>query len=225
MRTAAVLAAAGAGTRLGGCVPKALAVVGEDPLVVCALRPLVAAGIRQVVVAAPPDRVAEVARLVRGSVVNARVLVVAGARSRRESVSGCLAEVGDADAILVHDAARPLVPVDVVRRVLAALEAGAAAVVPVVPLADTVKQVAAGRVQRTLPRESLRAVQTPQGFRADVLRRAHEDWSGNEPTDDAAMVEAGGTEVLVVDGDPAGFKVTGPLDLRLATAWTFAREA
>jgi 2-C-methyl-D-erythritol 4-phosphate cytidylyltransferase len=117
------------------------------------------------------------------------------------------------------------VPPDVVRRVLAALDAGADAVVPVLPLADTVKEVDDERaVVRTIERSSLRAVQTPQGFRRDVLERAHA--SGlSAATDDAALVEAIGGGVMTVDGSPEALKVTTPFDLIVAEAILDRRRA
>jgi hypothetical protein len=114
--------------------------------------------------------------------------------------------------VLVHDAARCLVPPEVVERVVAALRAGAPAVVPVLPVTDTVKQVdAAGTVVRTVPRADLRAVQTPQGFARDVLERAH-DAGASGATDDASLLEALGLPVTTVVGDERAFKVTRPLD-------------
>jgi 2-C-methyl-D-erythritol 4-phosphate cytidylyltransferase len=182
------------------------------------VRRLVAAGIDHLVVAAPASRVAEFSSLLRPVTGELPCVVVPGGRTRRESVSACLRELpNEVTSVLVHDAARPLVPAAVVRRVLDALTSGAEAVVPVLPLDDTIKEVAGDRVARTVDRLALRAVQTPQGFVRDALVRAHAEWSGaDEPTDDAAMVEALGVPVSVVDGVPEGFKVTGPLDLRLA---------
>jgi 2-C-methyl-D-erythritol 4-phosphate cytidylyltransferase len=170
--------------------------------------------------------VVDVARGLRPVAGDLPVVVVAGATSRRESVAACLAELpDDAEAVLVHDAARPLVPRAVVERVLAALQDGAGAVVPAVPVDDTVKEVVSDRVVRTVPRLTLRAVQTPQGFSRDVLARAHAVWSGvAEPTDDAAMVEALGVPVSVVEGSPESFKITRPLDLVLAEAVLAARS-
>jgi 2-C-methyl-D-erythritol 4-phosphate cytidylyltransferase len=219
VRSAAVVPAAGGGERLGAGVPKALCRLRGEPLVAHAVRTLVAAGAESIVIAAAPTMVLRVGRLLRPVTGDLPVVVVAGGASRRESVAACLAELpDDADAVLVHDAARPLVPPVVVERVLAALRAGADAVVPVVPVDDTVKEVAEGRVVRTVDRVALRAVQTPQGFRREVLVRAHAGWRGAEPTDDAAMVEALGLPVSVVEGSRESFKITRPLDLALAEA-------
>jgi 2-C-methyl-D-erythritol 4-phosphate cytidylyltransferase len=122
----------------------------------------------------------------------------------------------------VHDAARCLTPVPVVEAVVAALHAGAEAVVPVLPVADTVKEVDGDRVVATLDRAALRVVQTPQGFRRDVLERAH---ASGQPalTDDAGLVEALGGAVTTVAGSEEAFKVTRPIDLLLAEAVLAAR--
>lgn len=213
MTVGVLVPAAGRGERLGGG-PKALRSLAGEPLLLHAVRRLrAAAGVGPVVVAAPPDRLAEVRRL-----LSDQALVVAGGADRHESVAAALAALPpEADLVLVHDAARCLVPVDVVGRVIAALHAGAPAVVPVVPLPDTVKQVDGHAVVRTLARGDLRAVQTPQGFARAVLERAHADATG-PATDDAALVEALGVPVSTVPGAPEGFKITGPLDLVLAEA-------
>ena len=219
-----MVAAAGGGERLRAGGPKALCRLAGEPLIVHAVRRLVAAGVDSVVVAAPTTTVVDVARMLRPVTGDLPFVVVAGRSTRRQSVAASLRELpDDAGLVLVHDAARPLVPVELVTRVLDALRAGADAVVPVVPVDDTVKEVADGRVVRTVDRLSLRAVQTPQGFARSVLERAHCEWRGAEPTDDAAMVEALGVPVTVVDGAPEAFKITRPLDLRLAEAVLAAR--
>ena len=184
------------------------------------MRTLVAAGVGSIVVAAPPTMVVDVGRLLRPVTGDLPLAVVAGGASRRESVAAGLGELLDeAEVVLVHDAARPLMPGSVVRRVLDALSHGALAVVPVVSVDDTVKEVAGGLAVRTVDRLSLRAVQTPQGFRREVLTRAHAEWSGaGEPTDDAAMVEALRLPVSVVEGAPESFKITRLIDLQLAEA-------
>ena len=144
---------------------------------------------------------------------------VAGGLTRSASVRAGLAVVpDDAAVIVVHDAARPLADVALFERVIAAVLEGADGAVPGVPVADTTKRVdpATGLVLETLDRSALRAIQTPQAFAADVLRRAHA--GGGEATDDAALVEAAGGRVVVVDGDPANLKITGPDDLVRAEA-------
>lgn len=138
-------------------------------------------------------------------------VVVAGAATRSGSVRAGLAAVpADADVVVVHDAARP-VPVPAVwDRVLAAVEAGADAAVPAIPVTDTLREIGGA----TIDRSRLVAVQTPQAFRASALRAAHA--AEPEGTDDASLVEASGGRVVVVDGDPANIKITTQIDLTLA---------
>ena len=226
-RTAAEVPAAGRGERLGPGGPKALRELGGVPILVYAVRALAAArSVDVVVVAAPPDDVAAVVALLADHQVPAEVCVVAGGATRRESVQLAVASLGDdVDVVLVHDAARPLVPVELVDAVAAAVRAGADAVVPVLPVADTIKQVASGVVVATLDRSALRAVQTPQGFRRDVLAEAHRMAETFVATDDAGLVEAVGRRVMTVLGSPEAFKVTTPIDLLLAEAVLAQRRA
>lgn len=141
------------------------------------------------------------------------VRFVAGGSSRSASVrSGLDAVDDDVEVVLVHDAARPLASNDVFQRVIAAVRSGSAAAIPVVPVVDTIRTVD-GQV---VDRETLRAVQTPQGFRAEVLRAAHA--GSGEATDDASLVEQLGHEVVLVDGDVRNLKITRPADLAVARA-------
>lgn len=204
-------------------------------MLVHAVRSLLAArGVSAVVVAAPPDGVAGVRDLLCAHMPpKSPVRVVAGGSTRQESVRLALDAVPDGfDIVLVHDAARPFVPVSVVEAVIAAVEAGADAVVPALPVVDTVKEVASRdgveSVVRTVDRSLLRAVQTPQGFRRAVLRHAHERADGfgaDGATDDAGMVERAGGTVVVVPGSEEAFKVTRPFDLLLARALLDRRAA
>lgn len=223
---AALVPAAGRGERLGGEEPKALRPLGELPMLVHAVRALAAApSIGLVVVAAPPDHVGRTEALLVGHHAGAELVVVAGGASRSASVRAALAVLPeDVSVVLVHDAARPLAPVALVESVAAAVAAGADAVVPGLPVVDTVKQVEGSRVVATVDRTVLRTVQTPQGFRRDVLDRAHRD-SGADATDDAVLVERAGVTVTVVEGSEDAFKVTRPLDLVLARAVLADREA
>ena len=211
--------AAGLGVRLGPGGPKALRELAGEPLLLHAVRGLRAApSVGLVVVAAPPAEVGAVAALLG----EYDVIVVAGGAERQDSVRLALAALPQsADLVLVHDAARCLTPVWVIEAVVAALVAGADAVVPVLPVVDTVKQVDGDVVRATVDRVSLRAVQTPQGFRRDVLEKAHAAGAcASTPalTDDAGLVEALGVEVTAVAGDDLAFKVTRPIDLLLAEA-------
>ena len=170
--------------------------------------------IDRVVVAAPIHRCDETADLLRG-----RATVVEGGPERHDTVRLALGAVGDPAFVLVHDAARPLTPVEQIRRVVAALRDGMRAVIPVLPVVDTIKAVDAnGVVLGTPERAGLRAVQTPQGFDTELLRRAYHRVGTVTVTDDAALVENLGTPVHTVPGDPLAFKITTALDLRLARA-------
>ncbi|GGX28450.1 2-C-methyl-D-erythritol 4-phosphate cytidylyltransferase [Streptomyces malachitofuscus] len=227
-RTAAVIPAAGRGVRLGPGAPKALRALGGTPMLIHAIRAMAdSRAVSLVVVVAPPDGAAEVKTLLDAHALPDRTdfLVVPGGESRQESVKLGLDALPDGyDIVLVHDAARPLVPVDTVDAVIEAVRDGAPAVVPALPLADTVKQVepAAGPgepepVVATPDRSLLRAVQTPQGFDRATLVRAHGTVKDNV-TDDASMVEQLGLTVVTVPGHEEAFKVTRPLDLVLAEA-------
>lgn len=203
------MVAAGSGTRLGAPVPKALVELAGEPLVVHAVRHArQAADVVQVVVVAPAGREAQFAAL-----LPADVDVVPGGAERTASVRAGLAALsGEVTVVLVHDAARALAPASVFERVRDAVLAGADAVVPGLPVVDTIKQVDdRGVVVATPDRARLRAVQTPQGFRREVLDAAHR--TGADATDDAALVERAGGVVVVVDGDPRAHKVTVPDDL------------
>jgi 2-C-methyl-D-erythritol 4-phosphate cytidylyltransferase len=229
VRVAAVVPAAGRGERLGPGLPKALRELSGVPMLVHAVRALSQARrVSLVIVAAPPDDVAEVQALLDVHLTGpAELLVVSGGETRQDSVRMALAALpADVSVVLVHDAARPLVPSELVDAVAAAVCAGSPAVVPCLPLADTVKRAdAAGRVVETLLRDELRAIQTPQGFQRDVLVRAHAGSGGAAVTDDAGMVEALGVPVLLIAGDDEAFKVTRPLDLVLAEAVLARRRA
>jgi 2-C-methyl-D-erythritol 4-phosphate cytidylyltransferase len=153
------------------------------------------------------------------------VTVIAGGATRQDSVRAALAEVGEAaEFVLVHDAARPLAPLDMTARVLDALHAGAAAVVPVVPVADSLRRIDPGGGSATVPRGAFRAVQTPQGFRRSLLMRAHCEVGSVAASDDASLVEQIGVPITLVEGSELAFKVTRPLDLLLAEAVLAGRD-
>lgn len=219
--TVAVVPAAGSGERLAAGVPKAFFHLDGHTLVERAVSGLLESGVvDRVVVAVPADRTGQ-AKLILGR----EATIVAGGANRRESVSRALAAVADSEEpnfVLVHDAARALTPPGLVVRVVEALRAGHSAVVPALPLSDTVKAVDAnGVVLGTPERAGLRAVQTPQGFATELLLRAYQraaDLPGADFTDDASMVEHIGGQVQVVDGDPLAFKITTRWDILLAQA-------
>ncbi|GAY08735.1 2-C-methyl-D-erythritol 4-phosphate cytidylyltransferase [Pseudonocardia sp. N23] len=246
MSVVAVVPAAGSGQRLGAGEPKAFVPVGGVPMLVRAVDGLLESGVvDHVVVAAPAELVDRAVALLDGRPVT----VLPGGADRTQSVLralGALHGVGDpndvhtgderpgppvgdgssstvpgegVEVVLVHDAARPLTPPALVAAVVAAVRAGHRAVIPVLPVADTVKRVDAdGDVVGTVDRSVLRAVQTPQGFAPELLLRAHRTAAaaGAAATDDAGLVEALGETVHTVPGDPAALKVTTPWDHRLA---------
>jgi 2-C-methyl-D-erythritol 4-phosphate cytidylyltransferase len=214
---AVLVPAAGAGLRLGPGGPKALRLLAGEPLLVHAIRRVAAAAsVRLIVVAAPAADV-EAVRLLLAPV--APVTVVAGGAERQESVALALAAVpADIAIVLVHDAARALTPPALIESVAAAVRNGLPAVIPVLPVVDTVKEVGPGEVVLgTVDRSVLRSVQTPQGFSHSVLAAAHA--TAVDPlTDDAGLVEKAGLPVTCVPGSELAMKITRPLDLILAEA-------
>jgi len=200
-----IVVAGGAGRRFGSA--KQFARLGGGTVLE---RSLAAArgAVDAVVVVVPAEHVAEPE--VAGLGADA---VVAGGATRADSVRAGLAAVpGDAEVVLVHDAARPLASTELFERVRDAVLGGAGAVVPVVPVVDTIRHVDGGVVDR----DQLRVVQTPQGFDAALLRRAHA--GGGDATDDAGLVEAIGAPVTMVEGESTNLKLTGPEDLAVAAA-------
>jgi 2-C-methyl-D-erythritol 4-phosphate cytidylyltransferase len=216
---AVLVPAAGAGVRLGPGAPKALRPLAGEPLLVHAVRRVLAAPcVACLVVAAPAAAVDDVRELLTPLVPHDVLLrVLAGGATRQSSVAAALAAVPDGyDIVLVHDAARALTPADQIERVAAAVRGGHAAVIPVLPVFDTIKQVdPSGEVVGTVDRSQLRAVQTPQGFRRAVLVEAHA-CAVNDHTDDAGLAEKIGVPVWTVPGDEAALKITRPFDLAIA---------
>ncbi len=227
MSTAAIVPAAGDGVRLGADRPKAMVPLAGEPLVVHALQALRASEVVDRVVVAAPIAARDDLRTALPDEWGGWVHVIAGGATRQASVAAGLEALStDHDLVLVHDAARALVPPAVVVRVVDALLAGAGAVIPVLPVSDTVKRVRGGVVLETVDRTDLYAVQTPQGFQRRILAAAHAAAvdSDGPATDDAAMVERVGGEVCVVDGDPDAFKITRPLDMAVAEAVLHSRR-
>lgn len=247
--TAVIVVAAGSGQRLGYGMPKAKVPLGGDSILTHALRGVAAAGVAQQICVAIPPGDSELHALCEaftqelkterrrtpsgGGVQLPAVTVVDGGATRAESVRAALAALlPGTEAVLVHDAARALAPEAVFHRVSHALAAGAVAVIPVMPVVDTVKTVepttgdgaaiAPELVTGTAARETLRAVQTPQGFELATLRRAHEAAASFDAgqaaavTDDAMLVELLGVPVHAVRGASQSLKITTPLDLIIA---------
>ena len=214
---AVLVPAAGAGLRLGPGGPKALRLLAGEPLLVHAIRRVAAApSVRMIVVAAPAAEVGAVRDLLAPV---APVTVVAGGAERQESVSLALAAVpAEIGIVLVHDAARALTPPQLIESVAAAVREGHPAVIPALPVVDTIKEVDPGNlVLGTVDRSVLRSVQTPQGFRHDVLAAVHAA-AADAHTDDAGLVEKAGLPVICVPGSELALKITRPLDLVLAEA-------
>jgi len=219
-RTAIVVVAAGSGTRLGADAPKAFVGIDEHSVLRHALRGVFAAPVAQVVVVVPAERTGDALTEVVEASGDRRdlVSVVAGGSTRQQSVAAGLAAVwSDVEYVLVHDAARALTPPAVFERVIAALERGQDAVLPVLPVVDTVKRVDGDAVVEAVDRSVLAAAQTPQGFRRDVLLAALAE-ADREHTDDAALVQAAGHAVSTVAGDERAFKITTAADLERARA-------
>jgi 2-C-methyl-D-erythritol 4-phosphate cytidylyltransferase len=214
----AVLVAAGRGERFGADRPKAFTNLAGRPLLAESLERLEASDwVEAIVVVAPPEWEEPsilLAEELGAGKVNA---VVTGGETRAGSVRAGVAEVPETAAVVVvHDAARPLLPEDVLERVVTALGEGWEGAVPALPLADTVKRAEGETVVETLDRTGLYAVQTPQAFLADALRRALAGEA--EATDCAGLVEASGGRVRLVEGDRGLVKVTGPADLDFVEA-------
>ena len=213
-RVAAIIPAAGSGARFGAEIPKAFfELAGLSLLTRSALA--LANQAEVIVVAVPQDYVAKAAQQLDS--VDAEVHIVIGGATRQDSVAAALAVVPeDIEFVLVHDAARPLIPADVTAEVVRALAAGAQAVVPVLPVVDTIKRVDNnGDVVETVDRNSLRRVQTPQGFMRALLTRAFADPT-HVATDEAGLVEQLGVTIKTVLGSERAFKITTPDDVALA---------
>jgi 2-C-methyl-D-erythritol 4-phosphate cytidylyltransferase len=219
VNTWAVLVAAGRGERLGDDRPKAFVRLGDLPLLAEPLRRLdESEWIDAVVVVVPPEW-EEPAILLAEEIGASKVTAcVTGGATRSESVRAGVAEVpDDAAVILVHDAARPLLPEEVIERVVRALGDGFDGAVPALPVSDTVKRVDGDLVLETLDRAALVTVQTPQAFVASTLRTCLQSTQGS--TDCASLVEKAGGRVRIVKGDERLLKVTTPADLARVAAW------
>ena len=217
----AVVVAAGSGVRMGGAGPKALRELEGKALVALSVEALAAGGCTHAIVV--------VARDVRGGFPPALagapipVHIVHGGRRRQDSVYNGLVEItrhadmAGCKVVLVHDAVRPLVPAEVVKEVIRTIRSGEKAVVPTIPMADSVRMIVNGKSQM-VDRATLRAVQTPQGFDLATLMDAHhylED-NGLDVTDDASACEIMGHEVALVAGSRDAMKITEPFDMMLA---------
>ena len=208
MALVGIVPAGGSGERLGADRPKAFVVCAGRPLIEWSLEAL--SGVCDRVVVAAPDGYAEGPDRVRGG------------DSRSASVRNAVEAAPEADVFVVHDAARPMVTRDLVERCIEALVPGVDGAIAAIPMTDTVKEVASdGRVLKTLDRSTLWAIQTPQVFKADILRQALERDAAAlaAATDDAWLVDDVGGVITVVESFPENIKVTRESDLRVAEAF------
>ncbi|QGU08283.1 2-C-methyl-D-erythritol 4-phosphate cytidylyltransferase [Corynebacterium occultum] len=226
-RVIALVAAAGRGTRLGAEVPKAFVDLRGRSLLERSVQAMMTAEVvDEIIVLVSPDMADFAQGLLRSRGILDKpeipIRFVHGGGERADSVWAGLQAIDCQDAVvLIHDSARALTPPGLIARVAGAVLGGAAAVVPVIPVADTIKQVAGDQVVGTPARSELRAVQTPQGFELAALRAANEAYfAATDPgfvaTDDASLMEWHGVPVTCVQGDPMAFKVTTPIDMMLA---------
>jgi 2-C-methyl-D-erythritol 4-phosphate cytidylyltransferase len=220
VRAAALVVAAGSGERLGASRPKAFVALAGRPMVAWSLAAIAAAGVPRAIVAVPPGHgaAAEESLAEAAAAFPLGFALVEGGASRSESVRNALAAAGDVESVAVHDAARPLAAPELFTATLAALEHADGAIAAA-RVTDTIKEAEAdGVVVRTHDRARLWAIQTPQAFRAAVLRRALDvpDDVLAQATDDAWLVERAGGIVRVVESPSANFKVTTPHDLAVA---------
>lgn len=221
----ALVVAAGSGVRLGGDGPKALRPLVGRPLLQHAIEALISGGVTRVVVTIREQDRAQFETALAD--IDVPVDLVVGGAERQDSVRLGLTAVAASGAriVLVHDAARPLVPPAVVRAVVDAVRSGATAVVPAIAVADSVRTTASGR-SAVVDRSTLVAVQTPQGFDVTTVIRGHTYVHEHElrVTDDAAVCELIGEQVTIVPGSRESLKITDPVDLLLAEAVLAARQ-
>lgn len=221
MDIAGIIVAAGKGTRLGdstvgGAGPKALRMLAGKTLVRWSAERLEAGGVNKLIVVCAPENRQQFQQSLTG--LEADLTLCDGGQTRQISVSNGIAELPQGcQVVLVHDAARPLIPPALVKRVIAAVASGAEAVVPVVPVADTIRQITVDG-STVIDRSRLRGVQTPQGFCPKVLVDSHNKADSKDLTDDAGVCEAAGYQVTMVTGDPMAMKITNPSDFIVAQA-------
>lgn len=218
MTTTALIVAAGKGERLGGGIPKQYRLLGGKPVLRWAVEALIRhPAIRSVRIVTGKGQQELAAAALEGLDVGE---LIEGGEQRADSVRAGLHAIGG-DAVLIHDAARPFCPPDVVDRLIAPLEFfdGAA---PILAVGDTVAR-ATDRLVESVDRKDLVRVQTPQAFRLDALRHAYDSWSGEPPTDETTVLRASGMQVAAVAGDPSLEKITTPEDFERAAQWLASR--
>lgn len=214
MRFAAIIVAGGRGERAGGEVPKQYKRLAGRPVIAWSVEALTSAGATEIVIACAPEH----AKLCRDSIAGfPKVAIVDGGATRTASVRAALVAIGDAEALFVHDAARPGLGAEMIRALVAKLEAGATAVAPALAVPDTLRRAdAGGRIVEDIVRDGLMRIQTPQAFRADVLREAYTALAPDAwLTDDIAVVRANGVEASLIAGDAKLMKLTYPEDFEM----------
>ena len=217
----AIVVAAGKGTRLGGNQPKQFLELCGVPIIIHTLRQFErCVEINEIIVVVPAEETAAFSSLAEKFEVRRLSRVVAGGATRAQSVLRGLNVISNAEIVAVHDGVRPFVRPDEIDRVVAAARASDAAIL-VAPVADTIKDIANGRVKRTPSRKGLRRALTPQCFRYDLLKRAYAqldevESAGIEVTDDSLLVERLGVEIIAVEGSARNIKITEEGDLALA---------
>jgi len=216
----AIIVAAGTGTRFGGDTPKQFVKLAGRPILQRSLERFdLCDGIDSIIVVVAEEFVEQTRRIVEAGMFSRQIEIVIGGATRAESTANGLSRVtGDDGVVLVHDAARPLVGVVDIQRVIdAALEFGAACLAS--PVADTIKRVANGEIQETIDRASLMSAQTPQGFKVELLRRAFAAAADlKNVTDECSLVESLGQKVFIVPATSPNMKITTQDDLRVAEA-------
>lgn len=224
-RVCALVAAAGQGTRLGAALPKAYVELAGKTLVERSVRAMLDSGVvDDIAVVVSPSMEGHARSIFEGAGLAKQVRFVHGSAERADSVWEGLKSIPDDEGIvLVHDAARALTPPEMIARVVNAVQDGASGVIPVLPVADTIKRVDGIQVVDTPDRATLRAVQTPQAFDLATLRAANEKYFASQnrsftATDDASLMEWFGEKVNTVEGDFMAFKITTPIDMTLANA-------
>lgn len=222
MITAAIIVAAGRGQRFQSHLPKAFVSLAGEPLLVHVVQRFLASGSVEEICVVGPCGHLDRCRSVLTDAAGGRLRVVAGGERRQDSVRAGLDSLSEeVDLVAVHDAARPLVPRDLIRDTIAAARDHGAAIAAV-PVTDSVKEVSRdGWISGERPRQGLWLAQTPQCFRREILRDAYRraEQDGVEATDDASLVLRLGTLIRIVPGDASNLKITYPEDLRVAEAW------
>ena len=213
-----IVLAAGNSTRMGKDINKQLLTIGEKPLLIHTLSAFAMDEISEIIIVTRKEEITLISDMVKEYGIEKIKAIVAGGATRQESVCCGLAQVEN-HKVLIHDGARPFVSKKEILAVLGALATYQGAI-PAVPVKDTIKAMEDGVVKETLPRESLMAVQTPQGFHTDVIRMAHQKAKadGVAVTDDASVLEHAKIPVKIVEGDYRNIKITTPEDMLFANA-------